>query len=389
MLQGIVSSTVQDFIRSYKGDVTALALKGSPFKDIPTADLIQQIEGHRKSKLKLPTWHEKLGIIYPPKINLEQTSSEITAKHKAQLVKGDTLADLTGGYGVDGYFFSQKFKSVDHFEQSEILSKISAYNYEKMEVKNIRCHIGDSLEGIQNSKYDVIYVDPARRHSSKGKVFFLKDCEPDIVSNFDYIMDRCETLLLKTSPMLDISIGLSELKNVTAIHIVAIDNEVKELLWVCQEVATTESPNVFTVNFNKSKKEEFSFKYGCSSVASYHAPMQFLYEPNTAILKSGAFTVLCDRFGVHKLHKSSHLYTSDEIQEFPGRSFKINKVIPYAKKTMRTEFAGVKANVTVRNFPESVEQLRKKWSLKDGGDRYLFFTTKESDHKVVIDCSKV
>lgn len=389
MLRELLHSNEQEFIRTYQGEVTTLALKGSPFKNIPTVELIQQIEGFRKTKQKLSIWHEVEGIYYPPKIHLEQTSSQTTAAYKASLVQGDSLADLTGGYGIDGYYFSKSFDQVHHFEQNELLSKIAKHNFELLDSSNVSCFMGDSLEGIKNKTYHTIYIDPARRHKSKGKVFFLKDCEPNVVTHFDYIMERCETMMVKTSPMLDISVGLSELKNVDSIHIVAVENEVKELLWICKKNRPVAPPTIFTINLGKEHRDLFHFEYGIISESSFHRPGRFLYEPNAAILKSGAFMAISEAYGVHKLHKNSHLYTSEALMEFPGRRFQINDIIPYNKKHVRSILGGTKANITIRNFPETVQQLRKKWSIIDGGNRYLFFTTLLHEEKVVIDCTKV
>ena len=234
----------------------------------------------------------------------------------------------------------------------------------------------------------MIYVDPTRRHETKGKVFFLKDCEPNIVDHLSNMFENCETLLLKTSPMLDIAVGLDELNDVAQIHVVAVDNEVKELLWVFRK-EDSETIKIETVNIGKSSTESFGFIYGEDALPSYGSPRHYLYEPNRALLKAGAFNNISEVFHIDKLHPNSHLYTSDQLIDFPGRRFKILQQIPYNKRDMKQYISNSTANVATRNFLESVKDLRKKWKIKDGGNRYLFFTTTLDDHKEVLDCIKV
>lgn len=385
--KSLLNKEVQLFIRNFEGEISKLAFAGSPFENITPQELMQQIETRKRAEKKLPKWFETPNILFPPKINLEQTSSEITAKYKASLVNGKTLADITGGFGVDSYFFSEKFNITHHFETNETLSELAKHNFEVFEKQNIHCFAEDGLQAVLNNKYDVIYADPSRRHDSKGKVFFLKDCEPNIPDNISEIVNQCDQFLLKTSPMLDISIGLNELKNVSEIHIVAIENDVKELLWLLKK-DTDKNLEIKTINFTKYGAEIFNFEWNEPSVAEYSLPQRYLFEPNAAILKSGAFDLVSEKLKLSKLHKNTHLYTSDTLLDFPGRSFLIKKIIPYSKSEMRTAISFKKANVTTRNFPESVENLRKKWNIKDGGDIYLFFTTNLDEKKQMIICSK-
>ncbi|MCZ6595877.1 MAG: class I SAM-dependent methyltransferase [Bacteroidetes bacterium] len=379
---------VQTFIRNYSEEISVLALKGSPFEGISAPELIQQIEGFRRTKKKLPTWHQKDPIYFPPKLNVEQSSSEKTAKYKASLVSGRSLADCTGGFGVDSYYFSKVFDSVDHYELDKVLSSIVKYNFKQFGITNIHCVSTDGINAIKDKKYEVIYVDPTRRHEAKGKVFFLKDCEPYIVDHLSNLLENCDTLLLKTSPMLDIAVGLDELDDVAQIHVVAVDNEVKELLWVLRKKGS-ETIEIKTVNIGKSSTENFGFIYGEAALPSYGSPRHYLYEPNRALLKAGAFNNISEVFHMDKLHPNSHLYTGDQLIDFPGRRFKIVQQIPYNKRDMKQYISNSTANVATRNFLESVKDLRKKWKIKDGGNRYLFFTTTLDDHKVVLDCIKV
>ncbi len=384
----LLNKEVQDFIKNFEGDVSKLAFAGSPFDSVSVQELIQQIESRKKIEKKLPTWFETQDILFPPKLNLEQTSSEIAAKYKASLVNGKTLADITGGFGVDSFFFSGNILDVNHFELNAELSSIAKHNFKVFGKSNIQCFPEDGLQIVLNRKYDVIYADPSRRHNSKGKVFFLKDCQPNIPDHISEILKNCQQFLLKTSPMLDISIGLSELQKVSEIHIVAVDNEVKELLWLMKNVASTE-PQIKTINFTKSGTESFNFKMNEIGDVKYSLPQKYLYEPNAAILKSGAFNLVSEKFKLNKLHQNTHLYTSEFLVDFPGRRFLIEKRIPYTKAEMRAAISFNKANITTRNFPESVETLRKKWKISDGGDVYLFFVTNLEDKKEMLICSKI
>jgi hypothetical protein len=384
----ILDRKVQDFIINYPNPSSKLAFAGSPFIQVTVQELIQQIESRRKIKIKLPTWYKNDGIYYPPKLNLEQTSSELTAKYKASLISGDSLADITGGFGVDSYYFSEKFNSVDYFEINEELSKIAKHNFKILVGSNIQGFGRSGLDAVLKKEYEVIYADPSRRHDKKGKVYLLEDCEPNIPKNVHQLLDQCKVLMLKTSPMLDISAGLTELRCVFQIHIVAVNNEVKELIWLLKKDSEGH-PDVYTINLKKNSSAIFNFKWDAKAKTSYNYPLKYLYEPNAAILKSGAFSLLSEEFKVDKLHKHSHLFTSESLQSFPGRHFIIEQVVPYSKSEIRKNINFKTANITTRNFPESVASLRKKWKIKEGGNKYLFYTTIANEKKVVIICSKV
>lgn len=387
LLEALLDTEVQEFITTFQGDISKLAFAGSPFPKVPTQALLEQISSRKQIKDKLPKWYATKNIYYSPKLNLEQTSSEVTAVHKAKYTQGKTLADLTGGFGIDCFYFSQKMDSVTHFEQNEILSKIAAHNFKQLEVTNIVSKTGNSLALLEES-YDTIYVDPGRRTEDKNKVFLLQDCLPNIPDNLEHILKHTSLLMLKTSPMLDISQGLSELQNVEDIHIVAVNNEVKELLWFIHATSSGEAPRIHTFNYTKAKVDIFETALHDNSLADYAAPAKYLYEPNAAILKSGAFHAVALQYNLKKLAKNSHLYTSEELIDFPGRRFEIVQVLPYHKKEMGV-FKKTKANISIRNFPESVAEIRKKWKIKDGGKVYLFFTSLENKERLVIQGKQV
>jgi len=387
----ILNKNIQDFISQNSGvSTTKLALHKNPFPEVDWILILNQIEAKGKAKDKLPTWFSTENIIYPSKISVEQTSSEKTAAYKASLISGKRLIDLTGGFGVDDYYFSKKFNAVAHCEINEELSAIVKHNFEQLQITNCSFYAEDSSNVLSdlNQKWDWIYIDPSRRNDAKGKVFMLKDCLPNVPESLDFYFEKSDSILIKTAPLLDISAGLSELTFVKNIHIIALENEVKELLF---EIHNHYSGviTIKTANILKDKTENFEFILGESEYPSYHLPQNFLYEPNSAIMKSGGFDEVSTSFKINKLHKHSHLYTSDELIDFPGRIFEIEKVISYSKNDMKMELLNKQANITTRNFPDTVESIRKKWKIKNGGNLYCFFTTDKNDNKIVLICRKI
>jgi hypothetical protein len=388
----ILNTDIQEFINTHlNSNVSSLVLKGTPFAMVDTKELIEQIEAKSRCEKKLPTWFNTKNIYYPNKLNIEQTSSEITAKYKSHLISGDSIIDLTGGFGVDCYFFSKVFKAVVHCEINESLSEIVNHNYKQLKVNNIETINNDGIAFLKSSTktFDWIYIDPSRRHESKGKVFFLNDCLPNVPAHLDLLFKHSKNILIKTSPLLDLSVGCNELKHVKTIHAVAVNNEVKELLWTL-EYGYKGDLSIKTINIKKHGEESFNFilEHEKTMESVYAAPQTFVYEPNSAILKAGGFNAIANQLHINKLHKHSHLYTNETLVHFPGRRFEVLNVLPYNKKALKS-LNLEKANISTRNFPESVEQLRKKLKIKDGGNYYLFFTTDLHDNKIVIISSKV
>jgi hypothetical protein len=384
----ILNTANQNFINNnLDADVVSLLLSKPHFEDVSIKALVEQIEAKKKCKTKLPTWFHSQSIYYPNKLNIEQTSSEITAQYKSSLVKGKALIDLTGGFGVDAFYFSKQFKDVTHCELDSNLSEIVSHNFKTLKVNHINTVPSDGISFLKNSNtiFDCIYIDPSRRHDSKGKVFYLKDCLPDVTKHLDLLFKHSKTILIKASPMLDISIGLSELNWVKDIHVVAVENEVKELLFLL-EPNFKEDVTIKTVNLNGNTSQVFDFKISDEkhTETRYNLPKTYLYEPNSAIMKAGAFNSVSSQLNLFKLHKHSHLYTSENEVEFPGRRFKIVDVLPYSKKIISKQFSRTKANITTRNFPETVAQIRAKFNINDGGELYLFFTTNLNNEKIII-----
>ena len=387
----LVRAEVQQFVeKNLKANVAALVLKGSPFAGINAAELAIQIAGRKTAERKLPVWFDNQRILYPPKLNLEQTSSQITAEYKASLVSGRVLTDLTGGFGIDSYFFSKNVEKVYYNELNSNLAEIVQHNYEALKADNIEANSGDGLAFLKSAdiKFDWIYLDPARRDDHGGKVFRLGDCTPNVVENLSLLFESSDRILIKTSPLLDLKLGISELDFVAEIHIVAVENEVKELLWFLKK-GHTSAVKIITKNFTKKEEQTFTTFLDENKPTEIGLPETYLYEPNAAIMKSQLFGKLAMEFQVKKLHQNSHLFTSEKNINFPGRSFKITDIMLFGSKELKNRFKSKKANISTRNFPVDVESIRKKYRIKDGGSDYLFFTTNLKEEKIVLVCEKI
>ncbi|MEN8125028.1 MAG: class I SAM-dependent methyltransferase [Bacteroidota bacterium] len=391
MNKRILNNDIQEFINQHvNDDPTKLILKGSPFQEMTIQEIVEQIISKNKCKKKLPTWFITPYIYYPNKLNIEQTSSEITAKYKADLISGKSIIDLTGGFGVDCFAFADKFNEVTHCEINLNLSKIVAHNYLQLGVKNIKTIADDGLKylGKNKKKYDWIYADPSRRNEAKEKVFLLEECLPNIPLNLDLLFQFTDNILLKLSPLLDISASINELNFIKDIHIIAVKNEVKELLFTLYK-GYQKTISIKTVNIKDGSIERFDALLNSNSKATFSLPKKYLYEPNTAILKAGLFNEVSQQLKIDKLHNYSHLYTSNDLIEFPGRRFIVDHILSYDKKQIKKVLPTLKANITKRNFPETVKQIRKRTGIKEGGEIYLFFTTNIENKHLVLVCKKV
>ena len=391
MNTAILRDDVQAFInKNINIDIPKLILKGTPFSDVSIQELANQIAAKKKCKNKLSSWFNADNIYFPPKVSIEQTSSETTATYKSKLVSGKSIIDITGGFGVDTFYFSKQFEKVNHCEINEELSEIVSYNYKQLGVTNIETKAINGFDYLKETTeaFDCIYIDPSRRSDVKGKVFLLKDCQPYIPPKIDFFFTKADTILVKVSPILDITNTIKDLKNVKEVHVVGVQNEVKELLFLLEKDYES-SIQIKTVNISKDKTEHFEFTYKEEANAVFAKPRAYLFEPNAAIMKSGGFNQVSEKLGVFKLHEHSHLYTSVEDLDFPGRKFIVNKVLDYDKKKFKKEFLEKKANVTTRNFPKTVAQIRKELKLKDGGIDYIFCTINVNKRLKIIICSKI
>jgi len=386
----LLAKAVQDYITAnLNADVNKIALAKSPFEGISAAELATQITAKKKSEKKLPTWFNTPDIYYPPVLSIEQTSSEITAKYKSRLAKGNTLIDITGGFGIDSHYFSKKVKAVTHCEISPELSAIAKHNAQALRATNIEFKAGDGIAYLQTSdaSFDTIYVDPARR-AEKGKVFMLKDCTPDIAGNLDALIEKSSRIIVKTAPLLDISAGLSELKYVSEIHIVSVKNECKELLWIIDKDYNGDT-KIIAVTLNNEIEKDFSFYRSASNGSIQFIDDlntgDYLYEPDAALLKSGAFNLIGTTYDLLKLHPQTQLFSSAMVnKDFPGRIFKIEAVLTTAALKKQEILKG---NVIVRNYPAKPEDLVKKYKIKADQNQFLIFTKVGNGENMVIKAS--
>ncbi|WP_205619196.1 class I SAM-dependent methyltransferase [Christiangramia echinicola] len=390
--KAFLSAEVSKFIKeNLKKDLPSLILKGSPFENVSIQEIATQIKGLKVAEKKFPELYKNPDIIYPPQLNLEQTSSEITAKYKSSLINGRTGIDITGGLGIDSYFISKNFDDLYYCELNKSLAEIAEHNFQALNSQNITVYPDDGLKVLKESEknFDWTYADPARRDDHGGKVYKFEDCEPNIPKHLKMIFQNSDNLMVKSSPILDITAGIQELRFVKEVHIIAVKNEVKELLWILNKDLSG-TPVVKTINFEKDKIQELSGKFEKNHPqVEFCLPQSYLYEPNAAIMKSGLFDLVAVKTQTRKLHQHSHLYTSRELMNFPGRIFNITEIKEYKPSDLKRYFKSKKANITTRNFPESVESIRKKFKIKDGGTDYIFFTTNKNDEKIVIICKKV
>ena len=393
MNEHILHTEVQEYIHKHLNtDVASILFKGVPFDGVSAKEVVLQIESKKKCEKKLPTWSRTEGIYFPKKLSIEQTSSETTARYKAKLVSGKSLVDITGGLGVDTFFFSKNVEKVMHCEIDEELSKIAAHNYQALGANNIDTHAGDGIRYLEASTgpLDWIYADPSRRNDAKGKVFLLKDCLPDVVEHLDLFFERSKNILIKTAPLLDITQGLRDLKHVKEVHCVAVGNEMKELLWVLEH-DYQEEPVIIAMNLQNEGEQRFegSRTAEAEAIVQYSAPKKYLYEPNAAILKAGFFKSLCRAYEVTKLHQHSHLYTSDQLVDFPGKRFLIEDHMPFNKKKLKRKLKGLHSSIATRNFGVSAAQLKKELHIKESSTHQLFFTTDESAKGIVLLCHRI
>ena len=394
MNSSILETDVQTFITNHLGSDTIRILLGkSPFKNVSTRELVTQIESKKRCEKKLPLWYSTPGIYYPPKISIEQASSQATAKYKAQLIKGEHVLDATGGFGVDSYYFSLYAQRVVHCEINEVLSTIVRHNAETLHAKHLFCHVGDGMTYLQNSneQFDTIYIDPSRRLNTH-KVFKISDCEPDVKANLDLLTKKYARVIIKTSPLLDIKSGLADLKNVCEIHVVSVKNDCKELLWIIDPYFKGNEPLIYCAAIDdKENTNSYSFNLSEEKTApspTPSKPLNFIYEPDVSLLKAGCFKLITKRFDVFKLHQHTHLYTSETLNaDFIGKTFKFKTSWDY--KTFMNNKPVKQANIISRNFPLSVEELKKRHQLEDGGHSYLLFTTAYENQLIVLHCERI
>ncbi len=434
-LEQDIQQKIREFVaQNWQKDTQSFILQLPAHLRMYAQSVGEQVQGKKKAQYKLPKWFSDENIVYPPTLNMEQCSSEKTAKFKAEIVFKEVfeennqqdnkgiLADLTGGFGVDAVFFSEKFEKVLYFEQNKALFDIAKHNFKTFNINNIESIAENSIDFFtenqlvnqQNKKinidfFDCIYLDPARRNEKAQKIAQLSDCEPNILAIKDKLFEKTNFILLKTSPMLDISKAVLELKNVIKIWVVAVENECKEVLYLLKKqenntqvgMPTCNTLPIIAVNFPKNDVEiqlfESDFfaekqieKQAKISSLTYSKPLKYLYEPNAPLMKIGCFEQIARHFSIEKIAPNSHLYTSEILKiDFLGRIFEITDICKLDKKKITKIIPSKKANISVRNSPLSVEKIKEKLGFKDGGDIFMFVTTQENAEIIVIICKKI
>lgn len=351
----------------------------------------------QKAKHKLPSWFANEKVIFPPPLSVEQASSEVTANYKAEIFArnfgNEKCADLTGGMGLDSWALAKVTDSVTYIEQNATLALIAKYNFDVLAQNNIEV-LNENATQLNHSfiqSFKTFYIDPHRRDETKNKVFKIEDCEPNLLE----IKHLLSNFMVKFSPMLDIKLAIEQLQNITEVHIVALENEVKELLFVSKKPSTSiiNKTVIHCINFASNHVQqvfEFDFESEQKNTVLYSKPNTYIYEPNAAILKAGAFKSIATHFNLAKIAPNSHLYTSESLVEnFVGRSFICEAVCKFDKKEILSKLPSPKANISTRNFPMKPEEIKKKLGLQDGGEYYLFATESSEKQKIVLICRKI
>ena len=414
----MINEATWQYIETHANDdVARLALHPSkgPEVDMPMA--LQQIAGRQKAKEKLPEWYATDGILYPKKVSMEQCSSSQTAEYKASLVGGKSFADLSGGFGVDTIAFAKKFEKGYYVEPQEELCELFQHNSKTLGINNINI-VQNTMENFidEMEAVDVIYLDPSRRDVHGRRVVSLEDCTPNLLEWKSVLLGKCNTLMVKLAPMVDLHQTLRALPETVAVHVIAVNGECKEVVClltpnatidgICRDgarpVSTTDTTIVAVDIYNNTSddgtRRDAIHRVSTTVETERTAPLSiatelgtYLYEPNAAVMKAGIFNSISQQLQVQKLEKNTNLFTSNELrEEFPGRIFRIEAVHEFHPRKTAKELSHLEsASIAVRNFPLSAEELRKTLKIKDGNACYLFGCTVAGGRKCVIECSKL
>ena len=394
----------EQFIREYRtDDVRKLALASHP-QGIDIQHALTQISGWQTARTKVPLWADTDGIVYPKHLSLEQCTSQYIAQYKASRIeillgKGLRMADITGGMGVDCFFISQSATRVYYNEMSAELCDCARVNFKALGRPEIEVNCSsaeDYISRLEPDSLDLIYLDPARRGDAGRKLVSISDCQPDAVALQDDLLSITPNVMIKLSPMLDISRALTELKHVSHVLIIGLEGECKEITLLLQRGFNSE-PTLTAVDI----KPDGTLEGAVSSAKSIDAalplpiadpawlqPGTYISEPSAPYMKSALFRTIAAQTGTALLHPDTHLFWSKAKPEsFPGRVFRLEGIIPFDKKSL-SALAKTQANLSVRNFPETAPQLQKKLKLRDGGPRYLIATTLSDSRRILLDLRK-
>lgn len=372
-----------------------LALQSGRYPEVDMAFALNQIAGWQTARTKLPSWAECADIIYPPHLSMEQCSSEQTALYKSSLLeKGVSMTDLTGGFGVDFSFIARRFSSATYVERLADLCDIARRNFEVLGLHHADVVCGDGVDFLRTMKpVDFIYLDPARRDLNGSRTYALEDCTPNVIELRDVLLEKARTVMIKLSPMLDWHKVVDDLGCVSEVHVVSVRNECKEMLAVLRRDSNAPL-RCYAVNDDETvvfrASDAVASTVRLVSDASEIRRGSYLFEPNASLMKLGCFGLLCERYGVKKIGAHSNLFIADESVDFPGRKFQISTVSSMNKKELRRNLSFItRANIAVRNFPISSQDLRRQLKLKDGGDTYIFATTQGERNHLILVAGKV
>ena len=403
-----MNSETLHYVRQHADDdVRQLALRGCKDPQVDLRWALDQIAGRQTARKKLPSWAAIDDIHYPPHLSMEQCSSETTACYKALLARRlllqrESMADLTGGFGVDCSFLAREFKRAVYVEQQEHLCLAAQHNFQLLGLQATEVVCANATDYLPRlSHTSLIFLDPARRDANGQRTYSISDCTPDVLTMLSELLSKCDVLLLKLSPMLDWRKAVADLgtEHVAEIHIVSVQGECKELLIVLRP-ETSQDIVVFCVDdgscYTFTEGEPPSSQQSQHALSMSSSPLRepyagdCLYEPNASVMKAGCFSSLQQQFAMTQIAPNSHLFLSASPQEdFPGRAFRIKTMTTMNKRDLRNALNGItQANISVRNFPLSVADLRKRLRLSDGGDTYIFATTLSDARHVLFICEK-
>ena len=409
--QDLAKREIIEFAREHENEDTArLLLSAARYPDIDMPLAVQQIEGRCTAREKWPSLLDCEDFLYPPRLNREQASSEETAAHKAYLADElcgkealVTAADLTGGMGIDSIAFArcshvvnpirtQALTHVDYVERNKQLCTLMEHNSKAVGLENIHVHCADSMEWLANEdrRFDILFIDPARRSATGRKVAAFEDCEPDILQHMELLLSRCRWLMVKASPMIDIDLACRQLGNMAEVHVVSVKGECKEVLFICGDhngetkihctIRGRNDGECHDCNFTRSEEADAEPHY-CDAVGRY------LYEPDAALMKGGPFNLVCQWMNLEKLAPNTHLYTSDRWErDFFGRTFRVLCELKSSRKAVAEAIPDGKAHVVTRNYPVAAAELQKQLGLKEGGNLFVVATTVGTQRKMFLCC---